>query len=64
MSDKTAAPMTREELCQEMLVSIGKAIEDIGDGLQTNGFTGLATKMEHLTKLRSAAYAVEEMRKL
>jgi len=56
--------MSREDLLKELIISIGKAIEQIGEDLQVYGFEGLAVKMEQLTKLREAAFSAEEMRRL
>jgi hypothetical protein len=56
--------LQREELLGALIVSIGEAIESIGEDLQQDGFTGLAVKMEQLSKLRDAAFAAEGMRRL
>jgi len=56
--------MNREDLLKELIISIGKAIEEIGEDLQAHGFEGLAVKMEQLSKLRGAAFSAEEMRRL
>lgn len=56
--------MEHEELLKLLIVSIGEAIEEIGEDLQSHGFNGLAVKMEQLSKLRDAAFAAEGMRKL
>ena len=56
--------MAREELLKQLIVSIGEAIEEIGEELQQHGFEGLAVKMEQLSKLRDAAFAAEGMRRL
>ena len=56
--------MEREQLLKLLIVSIGEAIEQIGEDLQAHGFEGLAVKMEQLSKLRDAAFAAEEMRRL
>lgn len=56
--------MQREELLKELIVSIGEAIEQIGEDLQSHGFNGLAVKMEQLQQLRDAAFAAEAMRRL
>lgn len=54
----------RQELLNMLICSIGEAIEDIGDSIHAHGFEGLTMKMEELSKLMDAAFAVEGMKKL
>ena len=56
--------MSRDELLNELIITIGQGIEQIGEDLQEHKFEGLAVKMEQLMRLRDAAYAAVEMKRL